>query len=335
MYSKAIIYCLIIGIAGLFITPLYAFSEIREASGNKYKTISAMACDSLIKANAKNPDFVILDVRTPDYWKPDHLLGSINRNYYDADFKDQINALPKHKIFLLHCQSGGRSGPALVIMKNQNFSEVYEMAGGINAWKSKSLPTTTIIAPRLMLVSNGGVKNGTLQYGIADTLEITLTNRANDTLKFVSVTLPEGNEFSSNFDVTKKLKGSEDYSFSVYYKPLQIIKDSLNVGILSNGGVLTLSVIVKEEPVTEIKAIACGEPKIYPNPANNFISFENFFGPTLQEVSVVNMNGQLVKKEFDFQATNQLKVADLPEGIYFVRIVTDNRIFVNKLILSR
>lgn len=335
MKNNAIIFSLIISIAGLYLSPLYAFPANLEPSGNKYKTISAIACDSLIKANEKNPDFVILDVRTPDSWKSDHLSGSINRNYYDADFNAQLNALPKTKIFLLHCQAGSRSAPTLVMMKNLNFSEVYEMSGGINAWKSRSLPTTTILAPKLMLVSNGGIKNGTLKYGIADTLKITLTNRANDTLKFVSVAVPEGNEFSSNFDLKRKLKGSEDYTFSVYYKPQQLSKDSVHVDISSNGGMLTLSIILKNVTVNKIQPISHNEPKIYPNPATNFISFEDFSGSTLQEVSLLNMNGQLVKKELDFPATNQLKVADLPEGIYFLRVVADNRIFVNKLIVSR
>jgi rhodanese-related sulfurtransferase len=334
MKGKAIIFGFLTGVAGLFNTP-DVFSANREAVTNKYKTISATACDSLIKANDKNPDFVILDVRTPESWKADHLSGSICRNYYDTDFKTQLSVLPKTKIFLLHCQSGGRSGPTLTMMKSLNFSEVYEMGGGINAWKSKSLPTTTVLAPKLMLVSNGGTKNGTMQYGMADTLKITLTNRANDTLKFVSVTLSGGNEFSSNFDLKKKLKGSEDYTFSVYYKPQQQSNDFVNVGIKSNGGDLTLDIILKKATTQGVQNIAYNEPKIYPNPVTSFVSFENFSGSTFQEVSLVNMNGQLVRKELDFPATNPLKVADLPEGIYFVRIVTDNRIVVNKLMISR
>jgi rhodanese-related sulfurtransferase len=334
MNTNTIIYSLIAGFAGLFIAP-NAFSVNPEISANKYKTISATACDSLIKANVRNPDFVILDVRTPDVWKSDHLSGSINRNYYDADFSAQLNVLPKKKIFLLHCQSGGRSGPTLSTMKNLNFSEVYEMSGGINSWKSKSLPTTAVLAPKLMLVSNGGLKNGTLSYGMADTLKITLTNRANDTLKFVSVTLPGGSEFSSNFDLKKKLKGSEDYTFSVYYKPLLQNKDSVHVAIASNGGTLALTVILKKGTVQEIQNIAYNEPKIYPNPANSFISFGNFLGSTLQEVSLVNINGQLVKKEINFPASSQFNVVDLPEGVYFVRIVSENRILVNKLVVRR
>jgi rhodanese-related sulfurtransferase len=132
-------------LAGLIFVPGFLFSVTLQPEANKYKTISASACDSLIQANATNPEFVILDVRTPEVWKSDHLTGSINRNYYDADFDSQLNALPKNKIFLLHCQSGGRSAPTLAKMKTMNFAEVYEMSSGINAWKAKGLPTTSLL----------------------------------------------------------------------------------------------------------------------------------------------------------------------------------------------
>lgn len=318
----------LVAFAGLYFAPIDA------SSAGKYKTISAIKCDSLIKANAKNPDFVILDVRTPAVWLSDHLEGSICRNYYDGDFAAQITALPKTKIYLLHCQSGGRSAPTFALMKNLNFAEVYEMSGGINTWKSASLKTTSILAPRLMLVSNGGIKKGTIQYGKADTLKVTLTNRANDTLKFSSVTLPEGAEFSSNFDLKRKLKGSEDYTFSVYYKPLQHSIDSVHIGIKSNGGDLTLSIILKVATIQEIRPIS-NELKIYPNPASSYISFENYWGTTISDVSIINMNGLLVKNSSDIQANNRIDLVDLPVGLYLVRITSEDKIFVRKLVLSR
>lgn len=311
------------------------FIPIDAFSAGKYKTIPAIKCDSLIKANAKNPNFVILDVRTPAAWLSDHLEGSICRNFYDGDFTAQLTALPKNKIYLLHCQSGGRSAPTLVQMKNLNFAEVYEMSGGINTWKSASLKTTSILAPCLMLVSNGGTKNGAVQYGKADTLKVTLTNRANDTLKFSSVTLPEGAEFSSNFDLKKKLTGSEDYTFSVYYKPLQHSSDSVHIGIKSNGGDLTLSIILKVATILESQQISRNEMRIYPNPAKSFVTIENYPGMTISDVSIINENGMLVKKAFGIQASNRLDVADLPIGIYLVRITSNDRVFVRKLVLSR
>ena len=108
-------------------------------SENIYKKISVASCDSLIKANETNPNFVILDVRRSTEWNPDHLNGSINRNYYDPGFEAQLDALPKNKIFLIHCQSGGRSGGAFAKMQTLGFSEVYDMIGGMGSWKANSI----------------------------------------------------------------------------------------------------------------------------------------------------------------------------------------------------
>jgi rhodanese-related sulfurtransferase len=322
-------------LAAFLWSPIDSISATLQPEANKYKTISASACDSLIQANATNPEFVILDVRTPEVWKSDHLLGSINRNYYDADFDAQLNALPKNKIFLLHCQSGGRSAPTLAKMKTMNFAGVYEMSSGINAWKAKGLPTTSLLAPKIMMVSSLNIQNTALTYGKADTLTITLTNRANDTLKFASITLPEGNEFSSDFDLSKRLKGSEDYAFSVFYQPKNFSKDSVKLDIQSNGGSLSINIVLKSATFLENLNSTQEKFRIYPNPASSIISVQNPYGSVIQEVSIVDINGRLVKKEFDFLGNNKMNVSDLLEGLYFVRIFSGGQMFYNKLMVSR
>jgi rhodanese-related sulfurtransferase len=305
-----------------------------EVNQNKYKTISALACDSLVKANAMNPDFVILDIRQRPVWLADHLSGSICRDYYSADFNSQINALPRNKIYLLHCQSGSRSAPTFNLMKNLNFAEVYEMGGGISAWKSNSLPTTSQIAPLLMLVSNGGAKKGTLKFGSLDTLIITVTNRGNDTLRFYSFMLPPGNEFSTDFIPSRKVEGAADFSFSVYYKPLQINHDSVYLNLASNGGNLKVGVFLKSGTVGIQEAVTLHELQVFPNPANNFISFQNSGSSVFQELTVQNLKGQTVIKMIDFPANGRLDVNDQPSGMYFIRIVSGGRISVGKLIIQ-
>ncbi len=39
-----------------------------------------MQCDSLIKANETNPNFIVPDARTPGEWNSGHILGSTNRS---------------------------------------------------------------------------------------------------------------------------------------------------------------------------------------------------------------------------------------------------------------
>ena len=93
--------------------------------------------------NSKNnPDFVIIDVRTPEEFAEGHIENVINLDYYSETFRDELNKLDKNKMYLIYCRSGNRSGKALNIMEELNFREVYNMSGGIIEWKAKELPIT-------------------------------------------------------------------------------------------------------------------------------------------------------------------------------------------------
>ncbi len=97
---------------------------------------------TLIQDNQNNPDFVIIDVRTPEEFADGHIENAINLDYYSETFQDELNNLDKDKTYLIYCRSGNRSRNALNIMAELNFREVYNISGGISAWKAAGLPTT-------------------------------------------------------------------------------------------------------------------------------------------------------------------------------------------------
>ena len=96
---------------------------------------------TLIQNNQDNPDFVIIDVRTPEEFAEEHIENATNINFYSESFRDMLNNLDKNKTYLIYCRSGGRSGKALDIMAELNFREVYNVLGGIIAWTAEGLPT--------------------------------------------------------------------------------------------------------------------------------------------------------------------------------------------------
>ena len=96
----------------------------------------------LIQENKDNPNFVILDVRTPEEFLGEYIENAINLDYYSETFRDDLDKLDKNKTYLIYCRSGRRSENALNIMKELDFKEVYNMLGGITKWKSEGLPTT-------------------------------------------------------------------------------------------------------------------------------------------------------------------------------------------------
>ena len=103
--------------------------------------VNPKEASSLIQNNRNNPDFVIIDVRTPQEFADGHIANATNIDYYAATFRNDINKLDKSKTYLIYCRSGGRSGNTLKIMEELNFGKVYNMLGGIIAWDAAKLPT--------------------------------------------------------------------------------------------------------------------------------------------------------------------------------------------------
>ena len=302
-------------------------------------------CDSLIQANAINPDFVVMDVRTPAEYIPEHLEGAINRNYNDPGFDSLINLLPRHKMYLLYCLSGGRSGATYNMMVSMGFPSVINMLGGITAWKNAGFPTTPDFAPLQMAVSDTIVPDDTVYIGTVDTILLTVTNRANDTLRFTSITSLVGIEFSTDFDTTTTLEGPFDYTFSVFYTPIDTVSDSITFRIESNGGPVQFHITrTGREPGigTEELRITNYELRIknYPNPfsASTTIEFD-LVEPGGVEIKIVNQFGQEVDKisQHGQKGTNRLiwNARSLPAGIYVCRVIAGNKTVTRKMILVK
>ncbi len=96
---------------------------------------------TLIQNNQNNPDFVIIDVRTPAEFDGEHIENAVNIDFYSETFRNELDKLDKSKTYLIYCRSGNRSGSALDIMAELNFEEVYDMLGGILSWEAEGLPT--------------------------------------------------------------------------------------------------------------------------------------------------------------------------------------------------
>ena len=94
----------------------------------------------LIMENKDNPDFVILDVRTPGEFSESHLEGAELLNYQSPDFKDKVQELDKNKTYLVYCRSGMRSAAGADLMVKLGFENLYNLVGGIMGWESCGLP---------------------------------------------------------------------------------------------------------------------------------------------------------------------------------------------------
>lgn len=95
-----------------------------------------------IEKHRNNPDFVVLDVRTPKEYQKEHLENAKLIDIKSSRFEDEIEKLDKDKEYFIYCKAGARGCKATGIMQNKGFKKVINIAGGINNWKSKRLPVT-------------------------------------------------------------------------------------------------------------------------------------------------------------------------------------------------
>lgn len=102
--------------------------------------VSAGEAHVLIQENRDNPNFVILDVRTPEEYDEGHIEGAVNLNFYDDDYREQLENLDRDDTYLLFCRSGNRSGQTLDIMEEIEFMTIYHMTGGMIEWNEEGLP---------------------------------------------------------------------------------------------------------------------------------------------------------------------------------------------------
>jgi len=104
------------------------------------KDITVEEAYTLIQNNSENQNFIILDIRTKEEYKSEHIQNSMMIDFYSDTFKDELDKLDKNKTYLIYCRTGRRTGLTLDIMEELGFFKVYNMAGGITQWKINGYP---------------------------------------------------------------------------------------------------------------------------------------------------------------------------------------------------
>ncbi|MDR0755061.1 MAG: rhodanese-like domain-containing protein [Prevotellaceae bacterium] len=83
----------------------------------------------------------IIDVRTKTEFDAEHIDGAVNIDINKIDFQKKINKkIKKDRIVYVYCRTGVRSLRAAKILSNLDFTRIYNLEGGIEAWKKLSYP---------------------------------------------------------------------------------------------------------------------------------------------------------------------------------------------------
>jgi rhodanese-related sulfurtransferase len=119
---------------------LAVFALLAACRGADERILEPRAAHDLIEQNRGAQDFLILDVRTPGEFRRGHIEGAVLMNYHDPDFAERFAALDRNLTILTYCHVGSRSSGVLALADELGFKRVFDLRGGIVAWKSGGLP---------------------------------------------------------------------------------------------------------------------------------------------------------------------------------------------------
>jgi thioredoxin len=85
-----------------------------------------------------NKDSVqVLDVRTPGEYASGHIKNALLADWKEEnEFTRRIGFIDKQRPVYIYCLAGGRSAAAAEKMRTLGYKQVYELQGGMNAWKA-------------------------------------------------------------------------------------------------------------------------------------------------------------------------------------------------------
>lgn len=177
-----------------------------------FTSVSAEEFNRLVK----EPDSFLLDVHIPEQT---HIPGTDAFIPYN-EIEKQSEELPSDKAtpLLVYCRSGSMSRQASQILSQLGYTNIYDLAGGINSYK-KAYPSITITPQTTDL--------GTVIYGDIAKTQFTLTNFTEKPVKISRVSTSCG---CTTAEVNKRqLNSYETGTIEVAFDPA-FHKDDTDLG---------------------------------------------------------------------------------------------------------
>ena len=86
-----------------------------------------------VAAIRQNPGVYLLDVREPDEYAAGHIPGITLIPM--GEVASRLTELPRDKEIIVTCRTGNRSSQVADLLREQGFTNVHNMTGGIVAWE--------------------------------------------------------------------------------------------------------------------------------------------------------------------------------------------------------
>jgi rhodanese-related sulfurtransferase len=113
---------------GMLIWPL-----VRRGTGGPY--VDAARATQLINRE----DALVVDVRDPGEYGAGHILGARNLPVARIGEKADLGKRMDRPL-IVYCDTGSRAGKAAAALRQQGFTRVVSLSGGLGAWQQAGLP---------------------------------------------------------------------------------------------------------------------------------------------------------------------------------------------------
>jgi hydroxyacylglutathione hydrolase len=107
-------------------------------AGLPIETLKLISVKDLKAILDRKKDVTLLDVRGQKEWEAGHIEEAIH--IFVGHLIDKLSQIPKEKPTVVHCSAGYRSGLAASLLLRAGYTEVYNVAGGIDGWLASGLP---------------------------------------------------------------------------------------------------------------------------------------------------------------------------------------------------
>jgi phage shock protein E len=128
----------LLGAAGL--VPIAAAADPAPAPATASTAEPVSQADLLTRIGRKDPDLVVLDVRTPAEFAAGHVPGALNIPHDVLASRVAELAASRDKQVVLYCRSGRRSLLAADVLTKAGFTRLGHLEGDYLAWEAEQRP---------------------------------------------------------------------------------------------------------------------------------------------------------------------------------------------------
>lgn len=114
-------------------------TSISQSNQNSFETINTVQ-ELKTRLDQKNPDDILLDVRTPEEFSEGHIKNAVNIDLANPNFITEIQKLDKTKTYLVFCRTGNRALTASQEMFKIGLKTVYSKQGIVD-WEQAGFET--------------------------------------------------------------------------------------------------------------------------------------------------------------------------------------------------